>query len=147
MDQKSIIEQHINNWVSHLSINRKELDNSQICPFAKNSKFKIIETTIEDIKIVDEDFELIIYKFSDLITEILLLNTCQILNKKYPNLIFLPDHKDRKTYINNIITNNGKYNLILCQSRIDLNIARLKLRKTNYYSFWDQHYLQEILTS
>ena len=65
-------------------------------------------------------------------------------NKIFPEIIFLPDHKDRETYINGVATNNGKYNLILCQWRDNLNKARSKLEHTKYYSFWDQTYLEEI---
>ena len=42
-------------------------------------------------------------------------------------------------------TNNGKYNLVLCQPRKDLTEARKKLGKTNYYDYWDEKYLQEVL--
>jgi hypothetical protein len=64
----------------------------------------------------------------------------------YPEMVFLPDHKDRDTFINGVQTNNGKYNLILCQWRDNLESARTKLKNSNYYSFWDQEYLKEILS-
>jgi hypothetical protein len=50
-------------------------------------------------------------------------------NQQYPDIIFLPDHKDRKTFINGVQTNNGKHNLLLCQLRSRLKIARDKLKK------------------
>ena len=69
----------------------------------------------------------------------------EILSWQYPDIIFLPDHKDRKTFINGVQTNNGKHNLLLCQLRSRLKIARDKLKKSNYYSFWTEDYLKEIL--
>ena len=42
-------------------------------------------------------------------------------------------------------TNNGKYNLVLCQPRKDLTEARKKLAKTEYYDYWDKNYLEEVL--
>ena len=68
-------------------------------------------------------------------------------NQLYKDIIFLPDHKDRYTEINGVQTNNGKHNLLLCQWRDNLNKAREKLAGTNYYSFWNEEYLQEILNT
>jgi hypothetical protein len=66
-------------------------------------------------------------------------------NKMYPMMIFLPDHKDKDTFINGVQTNNGKYNLLLCQWRDKLETARTKLKKTTYYTYWSEDYLKEIL--
>jgi len=68
-------------------------------------------------------------------------------NKQFPDLVFLPDHKDRYTEINGVQTNNGKHNIILCQWRDNLEQARAKLKNTKYYTFWTEYYLQEILTT
>ena len=67
-------------------------------------------------------------------------------NKIYPEMVFLPDPKDRYTEINGVQTNNGKYNIILCQRRDNLKKARSKLLNTSYYSFWNQAYLNEIIS-
>ena len=66
-------------------------------------------------------------------------------NRVYKNYKFIPDHRIAKTFINGVQTNNGKYNLVLCQPRKDLTEARKKLGKTNYYDYWDEKYLQEVL--
>ena len=34
---------------------------------------------------------------------------------------------------------------MLCQPRKELTEARKKLAKTNYYDYWDENYLQEVL--
>jgi hypothetical protein len=68
-------------------------------------------------------------------------------NKIYPDMVFLPDPKDRYTEINGVQTNNGNYNLILCQWRDKLDNARSKLQKTSYYTYWAEEYLKEILSA
>ena len=70
---------------------------------------------------------------------------CSELNEKYLDLIFLPDHKNRDTYINGVKTNNGNHNIILCQPKKKLKDARAALKKTDYYTYWDKEYLKEIL--
>ena len=69
---------------------------------------------------------------------------CERLAELYPDMIFLPD-STRETFINGVQTNNGKYNLILCQSKKKLLDARRQLAKTDYYTFWDPEYLREIV--
>ena len=61
-------------------------------------------------------------------------------NRVYKNYKFIADHRKSKTFINGVQTNNGKYNLVLCQPRKDLTEARKKLAKTEYYKYWDKTY-------
>lgn len=134
------------NWVKSISEPKKELGGHSICPFAKiANRFKIVQLQKEIIPPEDRDFDVIIYTLPDSITleDINLL--CDNLYKKYPDLIFLPDHKDRDTYINGVKTNNGNYNVILCQPKQKLKDARTALKKTDYYTYWDSEYLKEIL--
>lgn len=147
MDEKIELDKYIKNWIDYLSIPRNELDNFSVCPYAKKSKYLIFETMLKNIDIdnIDNNIDVIIYKILDTVTEIELFDACKILNKKSSNLIFLPDHKDRNTFISNFQTNNGKFNLILCQNKKELQEARLKLMNTNYYKFWNEEYLTEIL--
>jgi transcription elongation factor Elf1 len=51
----------------------------------------------------------------------------------------------RDTFISGVKTNNEKFNLILCQSKKKLSAIRKKLAKTDYYSFWTEEYLEQIL--
>ena len=69
-----------------------------------------------------------------------------ILNLKYNDLVFLPDHPGHtldtgvKAY-----SSNGRYNLILCQPKTKLRKARETLTKTKYYSLWNADYLKKIM--
>ena len=76
-----------------------------------------------------------------------LYRLCDFLNVSFPKFVFLPDHRDKNTNIQGVSTNNGQFNLILCQTRKKLIKARKQLNKTNYYSYWDIDYLKEILGS
>jgi hypothetical protein len=134
----------ITDWIERLAKPREELGGMSVCPFAKNSDYSIVETDGSDINPPPWDFELIIYKLPDEYSIDELAELATEYNDIFPEMIFLPDHKDRETFINGVATNNGKYNLILCQWRDNLNKARSKLEHTKYYSFWDQTYLEEI---
>lgn len=134
------------NWVEEISKSRKEIGGNSICPFAKLAK----RLTIQQVenKIVpplDREFDVIVYCLNDSITLSAINEMCLDLNKTYPDLIFLPDHKDRDTFINGVQTNNGKQNVILCQPKQKLKDARLALKKTDYYTYWNKEYLKEIL--
>jgi len=137
--------EHIQKWIDYLSCPQDLLKGLAICPFAKKAKFQIIKTTSTEIKPPTGEFEIIIYCVEDNIAFDDLFNTCKRLNKKYTDLIFLPDHKDRKTFIKTLATGNGKFNLVLCQRRDQLEQAREMLKKTDYYKFWSPEYLKEIM--
>ena len=134
----------ITDWIERLAKPREELGGMSVCPFAKGSQYEVIETDGSNINPPPWDFELIIYKLPDEYSVDELADLATEYNDIFPDIIFLPDHKDRETFINGVTTNNGKYNLILCQWRDNLNKARSKLENTKYYSFWDQNYLDEI---
>jgi hypothetical protein len=139
------IKEHIEGWIKHLSIKQVLIGGLPICPFAQKATYEIVETDGTDINPPNTDFELIIYKLPDELQQEDFFKLAENCNKKFKKLLFLPDYKDRKTSITGVQTNNGKYNLLMCQPRDSINLAREKLRKTNYYSYWDQTYFEEIL--
>jgi hypothetical protein len=132
-------------WIDELIKPRTELGNLPVCPFAKGVNFDIVQSNGEDIIPPSEDFELVVYMLPEDITVDQINYLSEKYNQQYPDIIFLPDHKDRKTFINGVQTNNGKHNLLLCQLRSRLKIARDRLKKSNYYSYWTEDYLKEIL--
>ena len=85
------------------------------------------------INIVEDDYENFLYDAVD------------DYNHNYPNYKFIADHGKTNTYIQGIRQITEKYNLVLCQSRSELTEARKKLAKTNYYDYWDENYLEEVL--
>ena len=135
----------IKEWIDHISRPREELGGMSVCPYAKGATYEIIETDGSDIDPPPWDFELIVYKLPDSYTISDVDNIAIEYNKLFPLLVFLPDPRDVVTEINNVKTNNGKYNLILCQWRDSLEVSRSKLKKSNYYSYWSSEYLNRIL--
>lgn len=136
---------NINNWIKYISKPRDELGGMPVCPFASSSSLSIVDTDGSDVNPPTEDFDIIIYRFPEHYTIKKLNDLAKEYNVSYPEMIFLPDHKDRVTFINRVQTNNGKYNLILCQPKAKLEAARAKLKNTKYYSYWEKEYLKEIL--
>ena len=137
-------EIHILNWINEISKVRPELKGFAICPFAKNSKFKIVECSVEDIIPID-GYQVIIYIIEDYFDLDSVKFWIDFYNKKYKDWKFFEDCGSYNTYIQGIRTNNGKYNLILAQPTKKLREFRENLAKTTYYSMWDDGYLKEIL--
>ncbi len=132
-------------WIKRITQPREELGGFPVCPYAKGIEFEIIETDGSDINPPPWDFELLVYKLPDSYSNEEVVDIALEYNKLFPDLVFLPDPKNRHTEINGIQTNNGMFNLILCQYREKLNNARKNLSKTSYYQYWSEQYLKEIL--
>lgn len=137
-------EEYIRNWIKEVSKSRPELNNFAICPFASTSKFKIIECDINDIEPI-EGYDVVIFIVEDHLSLNDINYYVKELNQKYKNWDFFEDCKNYDTFIKNIKTNNGKYNLILAQPKEKLNNFRKNLAKTEYYNYWSDEYLKEIL--
>ena len=140
-DEKS---RYILHWISQLSKIRPELGNFAICPYASTANFAIVDEKLSQI-MPNDDFDVIIYVVEDDISANFLYDAVDDYNHNYPEYRFIADHGKTKTYIQGIQTSNGKYNLVLCQSRKELTEARKKLGKTSYYDYWDESYLHEVL--
>jgi hypothetical protein len=137
-------EKHIHHWIHQVSIIRPELNHFAVCPFAAKSKFKIDECSIEDLY-VNDLYDVLIFIVEDFLD----LNAINLwvshYNQIYEDWKFFEDCATEDTYINGIQTNNGRYNLILCQPSKKLRLSRQHLIKTNYYKAWDSEYLKKIL--
>ena len=135
---------YILNWIREISKIRPELGNFAICPYASGANFSIQEQKLSQI-VPNSDFDVIINIVEDDIDANSLYDAVDDYNQNYSDYKFIADHGKTNTYIQGIQTNNGKYNLVLCQSRNELTEAREKLAKTNYYDYWDKNYLEEVL--
>lgn len=137
-------EAYIHKWIKTVSKQRPELGNFSICPFASKSKTYIKECLISDIVPIP-GYDVAIFILDDDLTLEKLLEWVSFYNEQYPEYKFFEDTAERITYINGVQTNNGKYNLILCQPKEKLAKFRKKLLETNYYKYWSDEYLREIL--
>ena len=139
-----IKNRYILHWIRQLSKVRPELGNFSICPYASGANFRIEETKLCQI-VPNPDFDVIIHVVEDDMDAQFLYDAVDDYNRNYPDYKFIADHGKTKTYIQGIQTSNGFFNLVLCQPRKELTEARKKLAKTNYYNYWDQNYLKEVL--
>ena len=135
---------YILHWIGQLSKIRPELGNFAICPYASKANYNIVEEKLCQI-VPNPDYDVTIYVVEDDISAQFLYDAVDDYNRNYSDYKFIADHGKTKTYIQGIQTSNGKYNLVLCQSRKELTDTRKKLAKTNYYKYWDKNYLKEVL--
>ena len=139
------MDPYLAEWIQRISLARPELAGMPVCPYAAAAQYEIITVTGPDLPVPPAVFELIIYQLADDLTADQVIDLARSANALYRDLVFLPDPRDRRTHINGVATNNGRYNLVLCQPRDRLALARQQLQRTAYYSFWDKDYLDEIL--
>lgn len=138
-------EIHLKSWIETITKSNPDLDGFSICPFAKNNTYKIIKTSIHDIKPLSEEFGVVIFVVEDDLDLDFARKRIEFLNQSYPKYKFFDDFRDEDSYINGIQTNNGKYNLILYQNAEFLRKMRMILAKTTYYDKWENDYLKQIL--
>lgn len=136
--------QIIKKWVSRISKKQPNLGGNRICPFAKMPRVKIVDKlSIEAFISFDDQVTVYmengVYSTYEEIEEL-----CRTLKSINPDYIFLPDHPYKTSRINGIETGNGVFPCIIVQTKYELLSARSNLEKTDYYSYWDASYLEEI---
>jgi len=137
-------EAHIREWIRKLAVLRPEMGGFAVCPYASGASFTIIECLVNDIKPID-GFDVVIFVIERELEPEDVEDWCESLNVIYPDWIFLEDAAEKPSYIGEIQTNNGLYNLILMQNREKLRKAREKLGNTPYYDYWSDNFLREVL--
>ena len=145
----------IKDYIEYISLNRKELGGHAICPYAKTfiNKIKIIESknfmkdAFECIQNKKHPMLYLIYGNSKQFDKKWLEEFCENHQEfaKINDLWLIWDHPDQINKINNIHTNNKEYAILLIQGLTELKKYSNKLHKTNYYTFWDEKYYQQIV--
>lgn len=145
VDKENKIEEELEEWICEIQRSNPDLGGFSICPFAKHNTYKIVKTSIHNIKPLSEEYGVVIFVVEDDLDLDFARLKIKILNQRHPKYEFLSDFRDEPSFIGKIPTNNKKYNLILYQDRQFLRKLRQTLAKTDYYDYWDDSYLQEIL--
>lgn len=135
----------LENWIKTIQKSHPDLKGHSICPFAKANTYKIINCSINDIKPLEEEFGVVIFIVEDDLDLEYGYQKIEELNKLYPKYKFFDDFRDEDIFINEVQTNNGKYNLVLYQDSQFLTKMRSILAKTTYYDLWEDEYLKKIL--
>jgi len=137
-------EAYIHEWIQKISTPKDELNGLSVCPYASGSKTLIVETNLDDI-VPQPGYDVIIFIVEDFWRPDQVQKWVKTYNQKFTYYKFFEDLSSRDTFIGGIKTNNEKFNLILCQSKKKLSTIRKKLAKTDYYTFWTEEYLEQIL--
>lgn len=138
------IQSDIEKWIEKVSQIRPDLGGFAVCPFAKQARYKIVEEKIDNL-VPENGYDVIIFVVDSSLTLEIIEKWCKIYNDRYSEWKFFEDCASYDTFIQGVQTNNGKYNLILAQPKEKLRKYREILSKTNYYDYWNNEYLQEIL--
>lgn len=145
------VKKNVLAWAEYVGIKRPEIGDWPICPFAKLTKS--LEIITDDISNIENYIEIyrsnevtIITKGDSFPLSHELDQLCRRLNKKYDDLIFLPDHPDCHNYIQDIETGNQNYAVVIVQSKEKLMKSRTALENTDYYSYWNEEYKREIFS-
>jgi hypothetical protein len=131
-------------WLASVKKIRPELDGKSICPFARMPGIVVVDKlSIEKVEPLGSQLTMYV---EDTINSTFeeIDKICRELNNKYRQFIFLPDHPDKKNYINGVETGNGHLPVIIVQTKKELLSARAVLEKTDYYDKWNKEYLEEI---
>jgi len=137
-------EAYVREWIRRVSILHPELGGFAVCPYASNAKFKIVECNIDDIEPI-EGYDVVIFIVEDYHSVEDILDWVESYNKIFEDWEFFEDCAEKISFVGEIQSNNGLYNLILAQPKTKLQQFREILGKTKYYDYWDDDYMREIL--
>jgi len=123
------------------------------CPYAKTAFLENKVKFYTNVKIEEiiqswdsESIEVAVINLGDISSYEITLQT-ELLNRIYMPLdfIFLDDHVENEERMNDIIFNNGKYNVLFLQKKSKLDLATQKLKKLGYYDNWTKEYYDEVV--
>ena len=146
------MKSHIKLWTKHLSTVQSDLGGLAVCPYAARAKYKILDRVRKKIRFEKdqtllENLDVLLYLKEFRMKKKDMYELCDQLNDTHKEYVFLADHWDEETQIKNVRTNNGLYNLILCQKRSKLENARRFLQSKDYYSYWSKKYLKDVMST
>lgn len=134
----------VEKWVDRISKKNPKLGGHRICPFARMPRVVSVDKLSLD-KFTELENEMAVYMENGIRSSYEEIESlCRELKKVNPDYIFLPDHPNKRNFINGQETGNGVFPCIMVQLKQELQTARAALEKTDYYSYWDKNYLAEI---
>jgi hypothetical protein len=151
--------ENLKKWFDHLIIPREELSNMPICPFARaaiNAKeYFIEETGLDTIAFQTSNANIQVYKvcifylpdYENYEIEALEVKT-RLLNHTFSqtNKVILDNDPRNPFVINGIITTFPDCYLWIVQDLADLTSKSNSLKFTDYYKYWTQKQIDEVVT-
>lgn len=146
------MQSHIKLWIQHLSKPQKNLGGLSVCPYAALARYKILNRVKKPIKFeldkhLLDTVDVLLYLKEFRLKKSRMYELCDQMNATHKEYVFLADHWETETNIKDVRTNNGLYNLILCQKRSKLENARRFLQSKDYYSYWSKKYLKDVMST
>jgi hypothetical protein len=152
-------EIYLRDWITNvLDKPQPWLNNLPSCPYAKQAlinnrvDFRRSHSYVADVQKLfknwDPQFDVVVLVCDTNISSAIFSQHVADLNKHYVPLGYacLEDHVDCVEKVKDIVFNNGKYNLILCQPLDKLNTASVHLDKQGYYTHWDKDYYDQVVS-
>lgn len=150
---------NLEKWFNHLIIPREELSNMPICPFAKtainNRQYSVEETTLDTITSQASIANVKVYKvcifylpnYREYEIETLEVKT-KILNHtlSQTNKVILDNDPRNPFVINGVTTTFPDCYLWIVQDLVDLTSKSNSLKFTDYYKYWTQKQIDEVVT-
>jgi hypothetical protein len=163
MNKAEELQNDVENWIHNfVSVYNEQLENIP-CPFAKQAVIRNqityeIAKSVSDLDRLCMEYKdpalweikevLVIGLPPDLISAMSLVDAMERLNKEVlipAGLIALEDHPDNKEVISDVEMNQGKWALVLIQSKYKLNNASRILERQGYYKKWTKEQLDEVV--
>lgn len=152
-------EQYLSSWILDvLDKPQPWLNNLPSCPYAKQAlvknrvKFTRSSDYVADVYKLFEnwnyDVDVVVLVCDDDVAADLFSEDVRKINDHFVPQGFacLEDHVNCVESVKDIVFNNGRYNLILCQPLTKLNAATEQLTKQGYYKHWDKNYYDQVVS-
>ena len=154
-------ETYMRDWIlNDLSSPIAALNGFSKCPYAKTAflenKVKFVNAETDPWQTADNEIlnwneektEVVVLKLKDDITPEKIEQLVNILNDNYmpEDFVFLEDHTQVEEKMNDIVFNNGCYNVLFMQKKSKLDLATKKLEKLGYYKNWTKDYYDEVVS-
>ena len=146
-------------WFTHITTPKEQLGNKAICPFAKpaiiRKSYSVEATSIQTIETqinTADTITLKVYIFTledyKEYTILELEEKTQELNRRYlkEDKVVLDNDPRNPFNLNGVITTFPDCYLWIVQSLSDLNEKSETLKGINYYSYWTQKQIDEVVT-
>lgn len=123
------------------------------CPYAKTAYLENKVKFFDDVDVGniindwnDDLIDVAVINLGDISSYEISLKT-ELLNRVYMPLdfIFLDDHVENEERMEDVVFNNGKYNVLFLQRKSKLDLAAKKLEKLGYYKNWTKEYYDEVV--
>ena len=153
-------ENYIGDWIiNDLSNPIAALGGFAKCPYAKKAYLENKVVFVEEYSDIQETISTLTSVWDNDKTEVAIIRLHDVdekqiselvdqLNERYmpDDFIFLDDHVNNIEQMNDVVFNNGRYNVLFMQRKKKLAAATRRLEKTGYYNKWTKQYYDEVVS-